>query len=235
MKLIKNIFLTFFLLINLSFNAYSVEGLATTYKVTIQQIALCEAGSSLSSCSGPVIVYESDSGEIDIASTAAGAAAATLGSATKATIGTSYSHVQVVMNRLITVAGSGISDGANTCGTTGGTAGATNANGAGVVNAGNADLVVAAGVQTNPLGVAGTPLTAITSDSTAGTGSNGNIGNHSFFSWRVALASNFIYDGIANPTVNVAFGTATAIGFNRAGGVNCAVYAAAPDVTITIN
>ena len=236
MKLIRNIFLSLFLLINLSFNSYSVEGLATTYEVTIQQIALCEAATStLSACSGPVVVYEADSGAIDIANTAAGSAAATLGSATAATIGTSYSHVQVVMNRLITVAGSGISDGANTCGTTGGTAGAANSNGVGAANAANADLVVAAGVQSNPLGNAGTPLTAITSDSTAGTGANGNIGNHTFFSWRVALAKNFIYDGIVNPSVSIAFGTETAMGFTSGGGTACIAYAAAPDVTITIN
>ena len=236
MKLINNIFLSFFLLINLSINAFSAEGLATTYRITIQQIALCEAAAStLASCSNPVIVYATDSGEIDIANTTAGAAAATLGSATAATIGTTYSHVQVVMNRLITIAGSGISDGANTCGTTGGTAGAANTNGNGIVNAANGELVVAAGLQGNPLGNAGTPLTAITSDSTAGAGANGNVGNHTFFSWRVALADNFVYDGIVNPSVSVAFGTATAMGFSRPGGANCRAYGAAPDVTITIN
>lgn len=236
MKLIKNIFLTFFLLINLSINAFSVEGLATTYKVTIQQIALCEAAAStLSSCSNPVVVYEADSGEIDIANTSEGAAAATLGSATSAVIGTSYSHVQVVMNRLITIAGSGISDGSATCGTKGGSAGTSSANAVGAANGTNGDKVVAAGVQGSPLGNAGTPLTAITSDSTAGAGANGNVGNHTFFSWRVALSTTFIYDGIVNPSVSVAFGTNTAMGFTSGGGTACIAYAAAPDVTITIN
>ena len=125
--------------------AFSESGAASVYKITIQQIALCETGSALNNCLNPAVIYEADSGTIDIASTTAGAAAATLGSATEAVVGTSYTYVQVVMNRLITISGTGISDGSATCGTAGGTAGTISNNAAGVVNAGAGELVVAAG------------------------------------------------------------------------------------------
>ena len=236
MKIIKNLTILFIFLIINKINALAATGLAQIYQITIQQIALCETnGSSLSLCSNPVVVYESDSGPIDIASTSAGSAAASLGSATKAVVGTSYSHVQVVMNRLITIGGSGISDGGGgNCGTTGGTAGTAAANGQGVNAAAGGALVVAAGVQGSPMGNAGTPLAAVTSDSTAGAGANGNVGNHAFFSWRVALTNNFIYDGIRNPTIKIAFDTANALGFSANAGACDTVYADAPSVSVTI-
>ena len=125
--------------------AFSESGAASVYKITIQQIALCETGSALNNCLNPAVVYEADSGTIDIASTTAGAAAATLGSATEAVVGTSYTYVQVVMNRLITISGTGISDGSATCGTAGGIAGTISANATGIAGAGAGELVVAAG------------------------------------------------------------------------------------------
>ena len=212
--------------------AFSESGAASVYKITIQQIALCETGSALNNCLNPVVVYEADSGTIDIASTTAGAAAATLGSATEAVVGTSYTYVQVVMNRLITISGTGISDGSATCGTAGGTAGTISANAAGVVNAGAGELVVAAGYAGAAPGTTAfsghTAVTEVTQTA------NQNPAGDTYFQWRVALTSPFVYDGIQNPNVTVAFGTDNALTFSNSGGT-CIAYASAPDVTITIN
>jgi hypothetical protein len=211
--------------------AFSASGAASVYKITIQQIALCETGSALNNCLNPVVVYEADSGTIDIASTTAGAAAATLGSATEAVVGTSYTYVQVVMNRLITISGTGISDGSATCGTDGGTAGTVSANATGIADAGAGELVVAAGYAGAVPGTTAfsghTAVTEVTQDA------NQNPAGDTYFQWRVALTSPFVYDGIQNPNVTVAFGTDNALTFTGSG--TCVAYASAPDVTITIN
>lgn len=214
--------------------AFSASGEASVYKITIQQIALCETGSALNNCLNPVVVYEADSGTIDIASTTAGAAAATLGSATEAVVGTSYTYVQVVMNRLITISGTGIldADGGNTCGTDGGTAGTVGDNAEGVADAGAGELVVAAGYAGAAPGTTAfsghTAVTEVTQTA------NQNPDNDTYFQWRVALAAPFVYDGIQNPSVSIAFGTDTALTFIN-DGTACVAYASAPDVTITIN
>ena len=212
--------------------AFSESGAASVYKITIQQIALCETGSALNNCLNPVVVYEADSGTIDIASTTAGAAAATLGSATEAVVGTSYTYVQVVMNRLITISGTGISDGTRACGTAGGIAGTVGDNATGVAGAGAGELVVAAGYAGAAPGTTAfsghTAVTEVTQTA------NQNPAGDTYFQWRVALTSPFVYDGIQNPNVTVAFGTDTALSFTNLGGT-CIAYASAPDVTITIN
>jgi hypothetical protein len=211
--------------------AFSESGAASVYKITIQQIALCETGSALNNCLNPVVVYEADSGTIDIASTTAGAAAATLGSATEAVVGTSYTYVQVVMNRLITISGTGISDGSATCGTAGGTAGTKDDNATGVADAGAGELVVAAGYAgAAPGTTAFSGHTAVTEVTQA---ANQDPAGDTYFQWRVALTSPFVYDGIQNPNVTVAFGTDNALTFTGSG--TCVAYASAPDVTITIN
>jgi hypothetical protein len=213
--------------------AFSASGAASVYKITIQQIALCETGSALNNCLNPVVVYEADSGTIDIASTTAGAAAATLGSATEAVVGTSYTYVQVVMNRLITISGTGISDGTNTCGTAGGTAGTVGDNAVGVADAGAGELVVAAGFAGAAPGTnAFSGHTAVTEVTQT---PNQDPDNDTYFQWRVALTTPFVYDGIQNPNVTVAFGTDNALTFNQGDGGTCDAYASAPDVTITIN
>ena len=232
MKLFKIITILALLLINYNNLAFSASGNASVYKITIQQIAFCETGSSISNCLNPVVVYESDSGAIDIASTTAGASAATLGTATEATIGTSYTHLQIVMNRLITISGTGISDGTNTCGTAGGTAGAIDSNAQGVVNAGAGELVVgSAFVGAAPGTNAYSGHTAITEVTQT---PNQDPDGDTYFQWRLALSSPFVYDGIQNPSVTVAFGTDTALTFTDDAGNDCDAYASAPDVTVTI-
>jgi hypothetical protein len=231
MKLFKILIILVLITVSNIKVAFSASGAASVYKITIQQIALCETGSALNNCLNPVVVYEADSGTIDIASTTAGAAAATLGSATEAVVGTSYTYVQVVMNRLITISGTGISDGSATCGTDGGTAGTVSANATGIADAGAGELVVAAGYAGAVPGTTAfsghTAVTEVTQDA------NQNPAGDTYFQWRVALTSPFVYDGIQNPNVTVAFGTDNALTFTGSG--TCVAYASAPDVTITIN
>ena len=194
---------------------------------------MCETGSTLSSCLNPVIIFTGNSADIDIAATTAGAAAANLGSATAATIGTAYTHMQIVMNRGMTIAAGTaetISDGTRNCKTaSGGTAGTKTSEAAGSAGGDAGEQVLFAGVDGQLTGSnAFSPVETITSVS--GT-ANGRIDEEEFFQWRVALTSPFIYDGIRNPNVQIAFSTEEAVGAFG----NCAMYGAAPDVLITIN
>ena len=123
----RKLFFIFFAILLFTQNSFAGTGRADVYKITIRQIAMCETGSTLSNCLNPVVIFTGNSADIDIAATTAGAAAANLGSATAATIGTAYTHIQIVMNRGMTIAAGTaetISDGSNDCKTdSGGTAG----------------------------------------------------------------------------------------------------------------
>ena len=115
MKKIKLILSVLFLvfLSNKTF-AVSTTGEATVYKITMTYLQLCETGSTTATCLNPLVVGSGDSGLINIADTAAGAAAASYGDFTKVPFGTTYSHYQVTMKRAVTIKGS-VSDGTQTC------------------------------------------------------------------------------------------------------------------------
>ena len=229
----RKLFFIFFAILLFTQNSFAGTGTADVYKITIRQIAMCETGSTLSNCLNPVVIFTGNSADIDIAATTAGAAAANLGSATAATIGTAYTHMQIVMNRGMTIAAGTaetISDGSNACKTnSGGTAGTKTSEAAGSASGDAGEQVLFAGVDGAVTGSnAFSPVSTITSVS--GT-ANGSIDEEEFFQWRVALTSPFVYDGIRNPNVQIAFSTEEAVGAVG----NCAMYGAAPDVLITIN
>ena len=233
----RKLFFIFFAILLFTQNSFAGTGTADVYKITIRQIAMCETGSTLSNCLNPVVIFTGNSADIDIAATTAGAAAANLGSATAATIGTAYTHVQIVMNRGMTIAAGTaetISDGTRNCKTaSGGTAGTKTSEAAGSASGDAGEQVLFAGVDGAVTGSnAFSPVSTITSVS--GT-ANGSIDEEEFFQWRVALTSPFIYDGIRNPNVQIAFSTEEAVGALSAGGTDCLMYGAAPDVLITIN
>ena len=233
----RKLFFIFFAILLFTQNSFAGTGTADIYKITIRQIAMCETGSTLSNCLNPVVIFTGNSADIDIAATTAGAAAANLGSATAATIGTAYTHMQIVMNRAMTIAAGTaetISDGSNDCKTnSGGTAGTKTSEAVGSTSGDSGEQALFAGVDGAVTGSdAFSPVATITSVS--GT-ANGSIDEEEFFQWRVALTSPFIYDGIRNPNVQIAFSTEEAVGALSAGGTDCLMYGAAPDVLITIN
>jgi len=229
----RKLFFIFFAILLFTQNSFAGTGTADVYKITIRQIAMCETGSTLSNCLNPVVIFTGNSADIDIAATTAGAAAANLGSATAATIGTTFTHMQIVMNRGMTIAAGTaetISDGTRNCKTnSGGTAGTKTSEAAGSASGDAGEQVLFAGVDGAVTGSnAFSPVSTITSVS--GT-ANGSIDEEEFFQWRVALTAPFVYDGIRNPNVQIAFSTEEAVGAVG----NCAMYGAAPDVLITIN
>ena len=85
------------------------------YKINIYKIELCDSSSTASACNGAVTIFDGNSGDIDIANTTAGAAAASLGNASAATFGTAYTYLQITMGRDFTVKGSAADDSGTTC------------------------------------------------------------------------------------------------------------------------
>ncbi len=255
MKLFRIINFTFlfslFLVSEVYSAVYNATTSANTYKITITRIELCETGSTTASCSSPVAIYdEGDSGVIDIASTTAGATAATLGNLNKATIGTTYTYMQVTMKRATTISGGGsaLSTSGQAC-YTDGTAG-TSAKGAlgSVTSTDEADTVVYMGVPGSSSGSDNTNSTTAGD----GTGTDSSTGafdsGDDYMEWRGALANTFVLKAGRIPTAKLAFGFSSALGFyntdtdnndcdTRAGGAgNFAhgFYAGEPSVTVTL-
>ena len=219
-------------------------GPASEYKITMTLLELCDSTSSLTACNNPVVISSGTSGVVDIAGTTAGEAAASYGSLSTVPIGTTFTHMQITMNRSITATGSA-NDTASTpdqCFTK------TNSNGTDALNAaGHASTASSA---TLFMGFIGTVNGDATNSATAGDGSGTSraattvTSGDDFLEHRVALTTPLTIKAGQFPTVKIAFGTANAIGaqgdLSTGGGGACTAgtaesgfFGAAPDVTIS--
>ena len=80
----RNIFfIILFILTFFNTKSFAIEAEATSYEITITRIEICDSTSTDASCNNPIVLYSGNSGSIDIASTSAGAAAASLGDLSK--------------------------------------------------------------------------------------------------------------------------------------------------------
>ena len=242
MKLFKINFLILFFISCFVSKASALNGEATTYRITMTLLELCETGSTDSNCLNPVTIGSGVSDEIDIASTTAGAAAASYGNLNKAKIGTTYTYMQITMKRAFTVAGT-VTSGSDSCSTIASSTATIAKNGIGA-----ATSVAVAGTY-----YAGIPEYASHGDemnSTSagdGTGTSADAGkvedDHEYFEWREKLTNSLVLKGGRIPTAKVAFGTTTALGYleqagmatdcTEAAAANQGFYAAAPDVSVT--
>lgn len=214
MKNLKYIYLLIFCIF-LHTNLFAATGPATEYKITIKKIELCGAGSSISDCVGPITIFEGDSGLIDIASTTAGAAAASLGDVSSAPLGASYSVIQVTMDRKVTLKGT-VTVGANTCSTIASNASSKILNGKGAHGATGSE---ATGVYRmgEALGTdmgTGDAMNFIAADGSVSADDNNSLaaGNVDVMYRKVLTAPVTITLGKL-PTVKIAFGATAAIGW----------------------
>ena len=215
MKNLKYIYLVIFCIF-LHTNLFAATGPATEYKITIKKIELCGAGSSISDCVGPITIFEGDSGLIDIASTTAGATAASLGDVSSAPLGASYSVIQVTMDRKVTLKGT-VTSGTDTCSTIASNASSQILNGKGAHGATGSE---AAGVyyMGEALGSdmgAGDALNFIAADGSVSADDDNSLadpGNVDIIHRTVLTAPITITLGKL-PTVKIAFGATAAIGW----------------------
>ena len=217
MKILKYIYLGIFcIFIQTNLFAATTLGTASEYKITIKKIELCGVGSSISDCVGPITIFSGDSGLIDIASTTAGAAAASLGDVSSAPLGATYSVVQVTMDRKVTLKGT-VTVGSNTCSTIASNASSQILNGKGAHGATGSE---AAGVyyMGEALGSdmgAGDALNFIAADGSVSADDDNSLadpGNVDIIHRTVLTAPITITLGKL-PTVKIAFGATAAIGW----------------------
>jgi len=241
MNKIKIYLLTFIFSLSIVDNVIAgTDGPASIYKIVIRKIELCDNTSTIASCENPVILFSGTSDAMDIAATEAGAAAGSLGSLANAKFGTSYSHLQITMNRSMRISGSANPDaGASTCYTIANKVGTHSDNSDGTSTSGNqAETTLFAAFPATNHTTALNSLTTLTDTETAGTVTAGDT----LFQYRKALTTNFTMTTGIIPTVSIAFGTATAVGAAGNMTSDCdgtesatlGMYGAEPDITVTI-
>ena len=101
MKFLKIIF-SAILLFNFTTNLYAATGKAEVYKVTMEEAALCTGNSSGTTCDGKKVIG-TGSKQVDVAAVGAGAIAGAYGDPTLLTLGVTYTHMQVTINRKFVV------------------------------------------------------------------------------------------------------------------------------------
>ena len=240
MKKIKFIF-SLLVLVFLSNKSYAVSttGEATSYKITMTYLELCVDGSSTATCLSPLVVGSGDSGAIDIATTTAGAAAASYGDFSAVPMGTSYTYYQVTMKRTVTIKGS-LSDGSQTCYTA--TDGADiSKNVVGSVSAGAlAEVTMYMAMTISGLG---DEINSISAGDGSGTAqAAGTVDNDDeYFQYRGAFSKAIKLEPGKIPTLKLAFGTSSALAYEGSSGgcaaaisQNQGLYGGKPDVTATV-
>jgi hypothetical protein len=240
MKKIKLIlFLIFSILITKSAFAVQTAGEATSYKITMTYLELCETGSTTANCLNPLVVGSGDSGLIDIASTSAGVAAASYGDFTKLAFGKTYTYYQVTMKRAVTIKGS-VSDGSQTCYTVS-NSGNIAKNTVGSTSSGDlAEVTMYMAMVGSGLG---DEINSISAGDGTGTAQADGVVNATdeYFQYRGAFTKAIQLKTGKIPSLKLAFGTSSALGYVGSSG-GCAatigasqgLYGAKPDVTATV-
>ena len=214
-------------------NVFAVTAAAVNYINTVYALMLCESGSSLTNCSNPVILNETPDGtDMDIGSVDAGAAAGSYGNLSVIPKGTTYTHGQVVLDRIFTVKGT-----SGSC-STGGTAGTTSAWGVGTTGTAALQKIWAS----NGTGMSTSMNSSSHKDETeTGDSTDGELDNgDQYMKFRWALAKPYQYDGVKVPKMTISFDLSAAISFNgtcegTAGPASGhGIYMSAPAITNTI-
>ena len=238
--MIKNIFSKIFIIsfcLIFTNNLYAetnVKGAATQYSVTMTKVELCETGSTIANCLNPIDITSAGGATADIAAVEAGQTAATVANFGKAQVGKSYTHIQTVMSRAMTITGQ-----AGECYTKTGANGALDSAGAtgwdkddsGAVtqsatlyvpffNQDKTNYSMMEGSDANGKNLA--PLASVRSTDT-------------HFRSRNALTKNYTPVAGSSPTVFLAFDTSIAVNeVNDASCSDAGLQAAPPTVTITV-
>jgi len=240
MKKIKFIF-SLLVLVFLSNKSYAVDttGEATSYKITMTYLELCVDGSSAATCLSPLVVGSGDSGAIDIATTTAGAAAASYGDFSAVPMGTSYTYYRVTMKRAVTIKGS-LNDGGQTCYTVS-NSGDISKNVVGSTSAG--DLAEVTMYMAMTISGLGDEINSISAGDGSGTAqAAGTVDNDDeYFQYRGAFSKAIKLEPGKIPTLKLAFGTSEALAYSgTSGGCAAAIgesqgmYGGKPDVTATV-
>jgi len=234
MKKTLIIIFSLFLSLNITSVAKSGTGEAVSYVNTIHSIMLCGSGSTATSCANPVILGSNTTGTtFDLSSVAAGASAGSLGNLGKATPGSTFAYMQVIMSKTFTIKGTGASANNTTCYTAANsgngtaTSGATQAIGSTSSSDYASQAIKVADNATLDSNMRGTNNLDGT---TSGDASNGNSGTNTYMAFIAELTSPFTAKAGSIPQMKIAFDLSAATNFPAS---NCTVSPASPSVTVT--
>ena len=255
MRLIK--ILLFSILFSSCISVYSnaADGSAAVYKVTMRKVELCTASTGVTNCDNAVVIGSGDK-VVDIASVAAGAAAANYGDPALLPLGETYTHMRVTVDRKFVIKSGELLDPAGAA--------------SGCVTQAATDAMYGGGTgedgkkYTHKVSV--TDDTALSSaeemnvylendsytlceDATCSS-TNSNTNDYSspssatYQSSHDADTSNdhmLVYEltspytvGLTSPIVDISFGTQEAIGAYTVSSTRCGLYNNEPVVTVTI-
>ena len=228
------IFSICFVLSNNSYAAENVKGAATELIITMTKVELCESGSTISNCLNPIDITVDEGATADIASVAAGAAAATVADFSKATLGKSYTHIQTVMSRAMTITGQ-----AGECYTKSGANGALNTAGATGWDKDDSGAVTQSVTLYVPFFAQDTTNYSMmegSDENGENLADNGSVrSTDTHFRSRNALTASYTTVAGSSPTVFLAFDTSIAVNeVNDASCTDAGLQAAPPTVTITV-
>ena len=219
--------------------AVSTTGEATVYKITMTYLQLCETGSTTANCLNPLTVGSGSSGLINIADTAAGVAAASYGDFTKVPFGKTYTYYQVTLKRAIKIKGS-LSDGAQTCYTVS-DSGDISKNVVGSTSSGDEAEITAYMAMT--VSSLGDEINSISAGDGTGTAQDAGTvdDDDEYFQYRGAFTKTIKLEPGKIPTLQIAFGTSSALAYKGSdGGCTATIgqtqglYGGKPDVTATV-
>ena len=237
--MIKNLFskliiFSFYLIFtNSLYAAENVKGPATEYIITMTKVELCESGSTISNCLNPINITTGNGATADIASVEAGVTAATVADFGKAQVGKTYTYIQTVLSREMTITGRAGTSGK--CTTRAGVNGALGTAGAaGALNGtpGSAILYVPFFSQdlTNYSMMEGSDENG---ENLATLATVRNTDTH--FRSRQVLTTPYTPVAGSSPTVFLAFDTSIAVNeLDDASCTDAGLQAAPPTVTITV-
>ena len=237
--MIKNLFskliiFSFYLIFtNSLYAAENVKGPATEYIITMTKVEICESGSTIANCLNPIDITSGNGATADIASVEAGVTAATVADFGKAQVGKTYTYIQTVLSRAMTITGRAGTSGK--CTTRAGVNGALGTAGAaGALNGtpGSAILYVPFFSQdlTNYSMMEGSDENG---ENLATLATVRNTDTH--FRSRQVLTTPYTPVAGSSPTVFLAFDTSIAVNeLNDADCTDAGLQAAPPTVTITV-
>ena len=235
MKKTLIIIFSLFLSLNITSVAKSGTGEAVSYINTIHSIMLCGSGSTATSCANPAILGSNTSGtSFDLSSVSAGASAGSLGNLGKATPGSTFGYMQVIMSKTFTIKGTGTNAANATCYTAANsgngtaTSGTTQAIGSSTSSDYAAQAIKVANNATLDTNMRGTDNIDGT---TSGDAANGNSGtNKTYLAFIAELTAPFTMKAGSIPQMKIAFDLSAATNFPAS---NCTVSPASPSVTVT--
>ena len=252
--MIKKILISFLILLGLKVSSFAeVTGPAAVYKVTMKKVELCTGSTSVTDCQNSIVIGSGDQ-EVDIASVGAGSAAAAYGDPALLPLGETYTHMRVTVDRKFVIKSktvldpAGDAEGCVTMATSTTLYGAAEATRKYTHRISHADE--------KGLGDAEEMNIYLENDSytlcTNGTCGAGSSNTNDYSSPSVAtfqethdadtgddhmlvyeLSSPYTVALIA-PTIDISFGTSSALGTFTAAAGRCAFFADEPQVTITI-